>query len=619
MLIVSWNVAGLRPALQRIKDDYGEAGGANSAAAAPSAAAPHPLARYLSRHASPAIFCVQEHKVPRSLLVDRAEPHRCAEVPGHESFWSCVSSSEANAASRGFNGVVTYARIGTVRSADASPLGDPELDGQGRCVVTDHGAFVLFNVYAPCGWRKGSSYEEGLRRQMTFLYALGDAMERRREGGKRRVVLVGDLNLKVDKRDIYWKHRVLNVDELLERTARGGESSLPSWKCDVARHWAGIEEALGTLEAVSRRTTNPSTNQSFDRYCARVRVPERGCVVLGRYHDTAEDALGCYDFAERSYHDPRTGAVVIVRKKNLISVDALTELMAKVAGARWSEEVQRDVAAEAGLNPDSPPHRWMKTLVGEEGKMIDIFRRLYPDAEARFTCWNQRENKRYENEGGRIDFTLVDGDLLDQVAPADASSLRCGKEPRRDPLSEEAALAAATAGGLFESGSYAGGGIAAATRPALDTQFGPPHTGMIYTPPSYSDHVAVSLRMRDGFRDERVGSLELDNDVSTRRAQPHKKQRSIASFFGAAAAGSGVSSSASSRSSSLGGKRLAKERGGEVPAKKPSIRSFFDRPAQGKENGSSTIKGVSSGGPIPLPKKKRSVPKNSVLSHFGKK
>ncbi len=64
-------------------------------------------------------------------------------------------------------------------------------------------------------------------------------------------------------------------------------------------------------------------------------------------------------------------------------------------------------------------------------------------------------NKRYTNEGGRIDFTLVDQELAEFVEPNDGRTLRCGKEgPHADPLGEEAALSAATAGGLFESGSF---------------------------------------------------------------------------------------------------------------------------------------------------------------------
>ena len=48
----------------------------------------------------------------------------------------------------GFNGVTTYARKGLTLAADPAPLGDPALDGEGRCLLTDHGGFVVLNVYA---------------------------------------------------------------------------------------------------------------------------------------------------------------------------------------------------------------------------------------------------------------------------------------------------------------------------------------------------------------------------------------------------------------------------------------------------------------------------------------
>ena len=222
----------------------------------------------------------------------------------------------------------------------------------------------------------------------------------------------------------------------------------------------------------------------------------------------------------------------------------------------------------------------------------------------RFTCWHQLKNKRYTNEGSRIDFTLVDEPLMAFVEPNEGKTLRCGKEPHDNPLGEEAALLAATAGGLFEPGSYAGGGIAVATKRALDTQFGEAHSGMIYTPPSYSDHIAVSLLMKSSFKDF-VGELVLDNDASTRKAQPHKKQRSIASFFGTAG-----SKSSSSRSATAGGKRTILEDTTEAPKKK-SVHSFFGGSKAAKENGSSRNSSANN--------KKRSVPKHSVLKHFGKK
>jgi len=66
-------------------------------------------------------------------------------VEGYESFWSCCVDPKQ----KGFHGVVTYAKIGTVIAADSAPLGSAELDTQGRVCMTDHGYFVVFNVYAP--------------------------------------------------------------------------------------------------------------------------------------------------------------------------------------------------------------------------------------------------------------------------------------------------------------------------------------------------------------------------------------------------------------------------------------------------------------------------------------
>ena len=70
---------------------------------------------------------------------------------GYDSFWAC---NRGPAAQRGLNGVATFARKGLTTRADAAPLGEKELDDQGRCLKTDHGAFVLFNVRAAQGRRK---------------------------------------------------------------------------------------------------------------------------------------------------------------------------------------------------------------------------------------------------------------------------------------------------------------------------------------------------------------------------------------------------------------------------------------------------------------------------------
>ena len=51
---------------------------------------------------------------------------------------------------------------------------------------------------------------------------------------------------------------------------------------------------------------------------------------------------------------------------------------------------------------------------------------------------------------------------------------------------------------------------------------------IIYTPPTYSDHVAVSL-----YLSLSMNSLDLnEKDSDTKKTQPHKVQKSISDFFG---------------------------------------------------------------------------------------
>ena len=263
MLIVSWNVAGLKPALQRIHSDYGGSGSSSStstSAVSSSGSAEglattkssknniDPFANYLRLHGDIDILCLQEHKIPYTQLSSRSEPHRCSSIEGYESFWSCVGGTQKS----GFNGVVTYVKVGLVQSANCTPLNDPELDNQGRCVMTDHGKFVVFNVYVPCG---GGS--QTLPKKMKFLYALSNAMKKQREVEGKHVILVGDMNLKVDKRDVPWGSRSLNVDDVLMKmkmkkddgeNKECGEEEFPKWKKDLANHWDRIEQVLQTKE-----------------------------------------------------------------------------------------------------------------------------------------------------------------------------------------------------------------------------------------------------------------------------------------------------------------------------------------------------------------------------------
>lgn len=637
MLIFSWNVAGWSQTIKRIDADYpatssssasASASAASSSAASASSSSSssatsgtgtgrskarpprsQSLASYLSRHSAD-IICIQEAKIPLSQLSNRSEPMGCTSIPGYESFW-CPNTC-ADASKRGFNGVVTYAKIGTVQSADCSPLGSTDLDDQGRCIMTDHGKFVLFNVYVPAGGSNPLSYK------MRFLNALRRAMQRQRDAG-RNVVLSGDLNISHRRDDVHWKYRVVDVDAVLDEVRRAkqtgyGSKIMASWKMELFDHWDQIDAALATKEVIPVTTKNTKTGQSFDKFRIRMTVAGDGSnryVILGKAESSQEEALWYYDFSGCTYLDEDEQEERVARKANCICLETLMELMSKIARVEWDDKTRKLIASTAAdVKHASPTIKWLDDIINEDG-MVDSFRHFFPAAKDRFTCWHQYTNKRFDNEGCRIDYMLVDKPLLEHIQRGHGNPLRCCSYDG-NPLCAEAALHAATASGSFQGSSFEGGGIAAASQHALDTQFGPAHTGIVYTPPSYSDHIATSLLFSDSFVET---SLELDeSDAATKKAQPHKTQKSIASFFGKKPAGAGASSSKKStgpiKADGAENALQRKASGGDAKRKgQQSIASSFKRT---KSTGSNyTISKTKS------KQKQPTKPKpGSIMSHF---
>ena len=537
MLVLCWNVAGLSTTVNRIHASYSPQ---NSFPPTKNKRSRSNvvLAEYLKRHSAD-VVCIQEHKIPLSQLSSRSEPHACSEIEGYESFWSCC----VDASKKGLNGVVTYVKkkdtIPVIR-AHSRPLGSDDLDDQGRCVMTDHGSFVIFNVYAPASSGQPLSYK------MKFLNALRRAMKKQRDQHGKHVILVGDLNISHRPQDLYWADRVLFVNDIRQEvTNELDPAGLPSWKTQLASSWPQIEKALATRKVVATQTTNSLTKQKYDKYRMTVQVNERQ-VWLGSHESHPGYCEYQYNFQSWNYTCADTDEQIMAAEDNVVSISVLSELMMKIAGIEWSESLQRSIASTAGeCSRISPPRQWLNAILEDDG-MVDAFRSLYPDAEGRYTCWNQFTNRRYANEGARIDYTIVDKALAPFIRKGNVNGLRCGctlmaasdgNSPRHKPTSEQAALCAATANGGFQPVSFEGGGIVEASQSILDTQFGLQHTGMVYTPPSFSDHTAISLLLDDECcRDatERSSVLTGD-DPQTRKAQPHKAQMSICSFFKAPA------------------------------------------------------------------------------------
>ena len=342
MLIMSWNVAGLSTTVHRIHEVYGTTPTTASKKSTSQVKTKTKtktnntntvLAEYLHRHGNVDILCVQEHKIPFRQLAERQEPYQCAHIAGYDSFWSCNTATVGtNYKKRGFNGVVTFAKHGLTQRANATTiLQQPEFDQQGRCVMTDHGRFVLFNVYVP------ASSGQPLAKKMQFLDALRSAMQEQRTRYHRQVILVGDLNITHLTLDKFWSDRVLFINDILQHVnttntntntntnnntlvnakfkkkknttnendddksnndnktnddttttsdtsthnasasdttantiATTTTNTTPDWKLQLAKAWPIIVKALQTQRVVPITTTNPQTKQQFQKYRLQV-------------------------------------------------------------------------------------------------------------------------------------------------------------------------------------------------------------------------------------------------------------------------------------------------------------------------------------------------------------
>jgi exodeoxyribonuclease III len=586
MLLLCWNVAGFSTTVHRIHQLY-QGGTVRSTSNDDTTASPpslpidskHPassLATFFAHHQAD-LVCLQEHKIPSSQLQDRTEPRQCATLPGYESFWSC----SVDASCRGMNGVVTYAKRGTVFRANAQILQPSHLNDQGRCIVTYHDQFVLFNVYVP------ASGGQPLGSKMQFLRALRRAMHRERERTQKPIILVGDYNIAPTKHDIYGPDRLVHVNEILQQQQKQPNTSspptnnpyatTPSWQLDLVEHWSTIKDALqNSIQAVPAQTTNPQTGEKFNKYRVQVTQGDKK-VFLGKFESSPECALYPWNLEARTYYDPDVDEELPCHPADTLSISNLAELVNKLVGIEWDAATLQSIADSdaVDINRIAPPRVWFQTLLQEDG-MVDCFRHLYPMAQGRFTCWNQSTNRRYANDGARIDLTLADADLVCKLQPLSCdNALRCATklDTRVNPLSVEAAARAATAGGRFQAASYQGGGIQEASQEALLSQFGPPHTGMIYTPPSYSDHIAISLYMDDTILPNTLTLLE--KDIMTRKCQPHKAQRTMTAFVvqGEAAIALQKTTTTSSTASRL------------LLTKRPTLESASKTPDRKRKNG----------------------------------
>mmetsp|Transcript_22879 Transcript_22879/g.63959 ORF Transcript_22879/g.63959 Transcript_22879/m.63959 type:complete len:279 (+) Transcript_22879:1-837(+) len=193
---------------------------------------------------------------------------------------------------------------------------------------------------------------------------------------------------------------------------------------------------------------------------------------------------------------------------------------------------------------------WLRALVSppSAAPWADVFAEVHPDAEERFTTWGQASNSRYSNTGTRIDYVICDRATFRDCVVCSPTSDLAGAAPADSAASAASALNAATCFGRWHGaatrGVAQGDGLCLQSDNMRlnDTQFpSRPHTGLVYTPPSYSDHIAVSAFFTATLMEPLAAMVatapQADtcpnvSSETTKRCQPWVRQPSIAAFFG---------------------------------------------------------------------------------------
>lgn len=499
MHIVSWNVAGWSKALGEIRR-HGQS-----------------LEAFMQRHEID-ILCLQEVKGSLAKLESgEAQQLFAAKEPGLDAFFAmCTSNSEGGMA--GFNGVATFARKALTLRADPAPFKTGEVDSQGRCLVTDHGAFVLFNVYAPYD---GQGFAR-LGAKMRFLALLGEAMAEWRL--VKPVVLAGDLNLKRRLLDSCVENRRVDLNLLGEQAAPAiGVVQRLQRALFAQGGLLAIKQCLGELET---EEFGPPVDKAGTR---KLRVFARHPATRERKRINPGELWHPQELAEFAPFAERASQDLVAVGENSPCLGELRLLTELLLDFKWTDLEFRELGecADVVFAGARCTTAWAESLPELQDSFLVA---NGPGTSERFTVWNTRTNQRYSNAGSRLDYILVDSRLtVERNSAASQRLFGCDCPTSECAKPQRCGWQASTAFGRWQPAPMQGGGLPEATTADFNSQFRPKggaHTGILYTPPGCSDHVAVSCVLSTS-----VPELTLDlKDARTRLARPYAKQRSLMDF-----------------------------------------------------------------------------------------
>lgn len=348
----------------------------------------------------PDILCLQEVK-----YVDANVPKEVACIAGYESFFHCCAKK------KGYSGVATYVKVASGLSpvsATRAVFDDPDFDEEGRVMATDHGAFVLFNVYVPNGGQRPERAR--LPYKLRFLTSLRRLMDKHVAAGK-GVVLVGDLNIAHAWYDTF--------------------AHAEPWHGYSDAEIAWMDQLVGPAPAVGPGRPMPAQGEGpLANNCSG-----QASVASG----AADGALASQSSARDSEDSDWIAEVVPRRDRGTSSSTTSPQF---VPSPQQSETTQPSACTGPSLPPRADGSSAMPCAGQHAGSMyVDTYRyqRAPPKAAytggditrgGQFTCWDWRTSARTHNRGLRIDYAIVDRAFAAaHVRPGSAAILASAAAP----------------------------------------------------------------------------------------------------------------------------------------------------------------------------------------------
>lgn len=197
----------------------------------------------------PDILCIQESKAHP----EDVDPALCT-PSGRTSYWSFADT-------KGYSGTVTFVK--TPAQKITHGIGIKKFDDEGRFVITDHGDFLLFNVYFPNG---SQTHQRHVFKQ-EFLSVFTSFLKKTKARTGKELIVVGDYNTAYLDKDVFDPRGLKNTSGFLPEERTWFKEFLSFGFVDSFRHFYPHQKETYTWWSYRENARKNNKGWRIDHIC----------------------------------------------------------------------------------------------------------------------------------------------------------------------------------------------------------------------------------------------------------------------------------------------------------------------------------------------------------------